>query len=331
MDYLQSRHGKTLYAAEFISAVEEADKNGDGLINIPELILVIESMQSLKKENTGLKKYLGIAAAVLLLVLVAIFGLVFAVVALTKEISTGDTDNPNALVSKTTGHIVDTHPSDGGGIYLDMGSFTEPLNITFPGFDETLECVGHVSAASIDKAYTKFTTGGSSMTIRYVDYSRDTQPVVYTHIPGTNVEVSGFGANGDAGLAAMEATQAIKDTQAQFGSEPANRKLLGRALADVMVGGKDGAYVAAAVEEEQRARNNGPAASGQLVSDKNGSAGRNKRNRRRLEVEEFMLETVDDYMKSFATQENGIAFTKDIEISDEYYFVCLATGATATN
>lgn len=345
VDELRTRHGKTLYAEDFVKAVEDADSNGDGLISIPELIQIIESMNTLKKENTGLKKYLGLAIGSLLLVLLAIFGLVFAVVKLTQEVSTGGSSG-NALISKTTGIIVDVHPSDGGGIFLDMGAFTEPLNITFPGLKTTKECVGQIAASAINEHYSQFTTGGSPMTIRHVDYSRGGQPAVYTHIPASNIDVTiGQGEeDSEAAVAAVEATMAIKNTMSAFEEEsvfPQNRRhLFARSLENVMengimVGGKTEQSEAEAAEAV-KARSGGiQQQSGQVVAGKGNnqaSFGRNGGNggQRRLE-EDFDLVTVDDYMKSFAAQNNDIAFTKDNELTEEYYFVCLASGPTATN
>lgn len=326
---LENKHGKSLYAAEFIKAVEDADSNGDGLISIPELIQIIESMNNLKKENSGLKQYLGVALGSLLLVLMAIFGLVFAVVDLTQKVSTGGSSG-NALISKTTGIIVDVHPSNGGGIFLDMGAFTEPLNITFPGLRTTEECVGQVAASAINEHYSQFTTGGSAMTIRNVDYSRAGQPVVYTHIPASNIDVT-YQTEDDtaAGIAAAEATMAIKNTMGAFEGDPeTRRRLVSRVLNDnIMAGAKT--VDNTQNDDEERARSGVVQTSTTIVAGKGNtvSSGRG----RRLAEEEFGMVTVDDYMKSFAAQYNAISFTKDNELTDEYYFVCLASGPTATN
>jgi len=326
---LENKHGKSLYAGEFIKAVEDADSNGDGLISIPELIQIIESMNNLKKENSGLKQYLGVALGSLLLVLMAIFGLVFAVVDLTQKVSTGGSSG-NALISKTTGIIVDVHPSNGGGIFLDMGAFTEPLNITFPGLRTTEECVGQIAASAINKHYSQFTTGGSAMTIRNVDYSRAGQPVVYTHIPASNIDVTHQTEDDTAaGMAAAEATMAIKNTMGAFEGDPeTRRRLVSRVLNDnIMAGAKT--VDNTQNDDEERARSGVVQTSTTIVAGKGNtvSSGRG----RRLAEEEFGMVTVDDYMKSFAAQYNAISFTKDNELTDEYYFVCLASGPTATN
>ena len=149
---LQSRHGKTTYATEFVKCVEALDENNDGLISIPELVHVMENMHDLKKENTNLRKVIMVASLAMLLVLLAIFGLTFAVVKLTQQLSTGG-ETGNALVNKETGVIVDTHPSDGGGIFLDMGAFTEPVNITFPSSGKAQRCVGQISTEQINDHY----------------------------------------------------------------------------------------------------------------------------------------------------------------------------------
>jgi len=329
---LENKHGKSLYAGEFIKAVEDADSNGDGLISIPELIQIIESMNNLKKENSGLKQYLGVAVGSLLLVLMAIFGLVFAVVDLTQKVSTGGSSG-NALISKTTGVIVDVHPSNGGGIFLDMGAFTEPLNITFPGLRTTEECVGQIAASAINKHYSQFTTGGSAMTIRNVDYSRAGQPVVYTHIPASNIDVTDQTEDDTAaGMAAAEATMAIKNTMGAFEGDPeTRRRLFSRVLNDnIMPGAKTEQNTQNNDDDEGfRRRSGGGQTSTTMVAGKGRTASFGKD--RRLAEEEFGLVTVDDYMKSFAAQYNAISFTKDNELTDEYYFVCLASGPTATN
>lgn len=334
VDELKTKHGKTLFAEEFIRLVEEADENSDGLISVEELVHVIEGMHNVKKENTNLRKYLWGAVAVLLLVLCAIFGLVFAVVKLTQEVSTGGASG-NALVSKTTGIIVDTHPSDGGGIYLDMAAFTEPVNVTFHGFDKTQECVGQVSVDQIDQHYTQFTTGGSDLTLRHVDYSREGQPVVYTVIPASSLEVTGFGTNEAVGMAAQEATIAIKNTEAQFGSDPEGRRRhLSAAITRLLqnenaqnVQNEKGTVVD---DNTQGACTNGcnsgstprnnAEVKGPTMSRGGGKGGR------RLQEEELV--TVGDYMQSFAEQSIAIVFTKDHELSDEVYFVCMAAEAT---
>jgi len=321
---LENKHGKSLYAAEFIKAVEDADSNGDGLISIPELIQIIESMNNLKKENSGLKQYLGVAVGSLLLVLMAIFGLVFAVVDLTQKVSTGGSSG-NALISKTTGIIVDVHPSNGGGIFLDMGAFTEPLNITFPGLRTTEECVGQVAASAINKHYSQFTTGGSPMTIRHVDYSRAGQPAVYTHIPASNIDVTDQTEDDTAaGIAAAEATMAIKNTMGAFEGDPETRRLL-----FIMPDAKTVENTQNTQVDDEMSRSGGGETSTTMVAGKGNTATFGKG--RRLAEEEFGLVTVDDYMKSFAAQYNAISFTKDNELTDEYYFVCLASGPTATN
>ncbi|CAB9520865.1 expressed unknown protein [Seminavis robusta] len=226
IEELKSRHGKTQYAMEFLAAVEEADRNGDGLISIPELVLVLEQMNTVKKENTKLHKYLCYATVLLLIFLLAIFGLLFGVIKLTQETSTGDSQgNTNALVNKDTGVIVDTHPSDGGGIFLHMGSFTEPVNITFPSFeDKSFQCVGQITEEQVADHFRQFTTGGSAMTIRYKDYSNVFQPLVFANIPASTIEVTGYETNPENVVMAASATDAVKHSM-KLDGETRKRKL----------------------------------------------------------------------------------------------------------
>lgn len=333
IEELKKRHGEDRYNAEYKNCMERADDNFDGLITVDELVKVIEMMHDTKKENTGLKKVLTLGVVVLLLVLVSIFGLVFAVVQLTKEISTGTSDNPNALISESTGLIVDTHPSDGGGIYLEMAAFTEPVNITFPGFGKTQECVGQVPVSDINAHYKQFTTGGSAMTIRHVDYTEEQQPVVYTVIPADTLSVTGFGADENAKLQAYEGTQAIIETQVVFGDNNGRKRRMTAATRMLEMYATPGGKGEGSEElEEKRKRNDvtatPPQGSNEIDNGKNGQASQGKRRRRLVEGE---LATVADYMEGFADKSIVLTFTKDDGLTEDVYFVCRGDAAIAVN
>lgn len=297
----------------------------------------------------SLKKMLMLAVGVLLLVLIAIFGLVFAVVKLTQEVSTGgDSGNENALVNKATGHIVDVHPSDGGGIFLDMAAFTEPVNITFPSYGNTLECVGQVSVEQIDEHYSQFTTGGSEMTIRYMDFAKEGQPVMYTVIPAGNLEVTGHRFDTDAAARAQGATAAIKATQEQFGSPEERKRRLAAATRSLASGANnvdnkskcpDGqvpdqegvSCVTPPVVATTSIARTDPTTQ---ITSKGPGAQRGDKRRRLQDGTVIMMDgdvafgddllTVDDNMKAFGAQTVDLTFTKDSGLSDDYYFICQA-------
>ena len=159
--------------------------------------------------------------------------------------------------------------------------------------------------------------------------------MVYTVIPASSLEVTGFGTNEAAGMAAQEATIAIKNTEAQFGSDPEGRRRhLSAATARLLSGNVN--------NEKETVTDNtqGQCAQGQTSCNNNGnpqsrqgeikgpgmSRGGGKSGGRRLQEEELV--TVGDYMQSFAEQSITIVFTKDHELSDEVYFVCMAAEAT---
>lgn len=346
---LRNKYGKTAYCNEFSRFVENADGDGDGLVTIPELMKIIEQMHDVQKQNANLKRLIGVGAVSMVLVLLAIFGLVFAVVELTQQLKTGG-ETGNALISKSTGVIVDTHPSDGGGIFLEMAAFTRPVNISFPGFDKTQTCVGQVSSEQINKHYNQFTIGGSDMTIRHVDYSEEGTPVIYTNIPGSNLAVTGLGLDeADAIARAEAATEAIINAQAESNPEGRKRHLIAAAR---LLNNPEGSEVTNekefvpydnTVNEDaptvSQARFPGPDGEVELVAGKGRfvSRGGGKPSGRRLQdgAEELELVTVEHYMLSFADQEIHLAFTKDPQLTNDYYFVCHSAewqpAAAATN
>lgn len=329
-DELRNRYGKEVYESDFKACVETADSNGDGLISIPELVHVMEMMRLTEQQNSGLKKVVMLGGVALLFVLLSIFGLVFAVVKLTQEISTGTENNSNALASSATGLIVDTHPDNGGGIYMDMAAFTEPLNITFPGFGTTQECVGQIPVDFINVNYNKFTTGGSSMTIRYTDYSQDAQPVVFTTIPGDTLSVSGFAVDSSAGLLAAQGTEGIRESQVIVDTNGRSRRMAEatRHLQLIMEGAKQ---VGSQAEEDKRERNDPAPTNSTLISNgKSNTVSFGKGTNRRLQQGEDLL-TVDDYMEAFADKSIVLTLTKDTSLTEDVYFVCRDAQVVAVN
>ncbi|CAB9511870.1 Desert hedgehog protein [Seminavis robusta] len=83
------------------------DANGDGKIDAGELFSIVEDLYKEKQKKKGLKKGLGLSLVAILLLLTMSFGLVWAVVALTKEVVV---DGSGHLVDSHTGNVVETRP-----------------------------------------------------------------------------------------------------------------------------------------------------------------------------------------------------------------------------
>ncbi|CAB9511872.1 Desert hedgehog protein [Seminavis robusta] len=83
------------------------DANGDGRIDAAELFSIVEDLNKEKQKKKGLKKGLGLSLVAILLLLTMSFGLVWAVVALTKEVVV---DGSGHLVDSHTGNVVETRP-----------------------------------------------------------------------------------------------------------------------------------------------------------------------------------------------------------------------------
>lgn len=318
---LRKKYGKDVYENEFKECIAAVDSNGDGLISIPELVNMMQMMRVTRQQNTNLKKVVMLGSIAGLFVLLCIFGLVFAVVKLTQEITTGSATDPNALVSSSTGRIVDTHPSNGGGIYMDMAAFTEPLNITFPQFGTTQECVGQVPVSFIDDNYNKFTSGGSSMTIRHVDYSQDNQPVVFTTIPSDTLSVTGFAVDTNAGLLAAQGTEAIAQAEFVVDNNGRSRRMQ-EATRHLMMVMEDAKVSGGQEQEDKREREDStPSDSSSISNGKGNTVSFGKGNRRRLLQGEDLV-TLDDYMEAFADKSIVLTFTKDVSLTPDVYFVC---------
>ncbi|CAB9515860.1 expressed unknown protein [Seminavis robusta] len=83
------------------------DANGDGKIDAAELFSIAEDLHKEKQKKKGLKKGLGLSLVAIMLLLTMSFGLVWAVVALTKEVAV---DSHGHLVDSHTGNVVETRP-----------------------------------------------------------------------------------------------------------------------------------------------------------------------------------------------------------------------------
>ncbi|CAB9507731.1 Desert hedgehog protein [Seminavis robusta] len=83
------------------------DVNGDGKIDAGELFNIVSDLKKEHGKKKNLKKGLGLSLVAILLLLTMSFGLVWAVVALTKEVAV---DSHGHLVDSHTGNVVETRP-----------------------------------------------------------------------------------------------------------------------------------------------------------------------------------------------------------------------------
>ncbi len=109
---LRNRNRKNLRATIITKALEEFDRDKDGVITDEELADIIADNLDDKKSIKTLHKVVGVGLIFLLLSLASNFGLTWVVVSKNQKTTTNDS---NELVAKGTGEIVSTKAQGGGG------------------------------------------------------------------------------------------------------------------------------------------------------------------------------------------------------------------------
>jgi nitrate reductase NapE component len=91
--------GNKGYLDDFEKRVRSYDTDNDGQISIEEVFHMVSDIRKEERKNRSLKKFLLLAISFGLLLCVAMFGMTWAVVVLTRQI----TVNGNTLVDSKTG------------------------------------------------------------------------------------------------------------------------------------------------------------------------------------------------------------------------------------
>ena len=133
--------------AKYGDRVASLDKDGDGNIDRTELLMFLDAVVRQEQQMKWLKVTLGVALGVLLVFALTVFGMVWAVVALSKDtqVSSG-----NLLVSKSSGAPLATRTA----------KFSMPLPDTWQATGAALQVVHNVTSLTIEEG------DGSSTTYR---------------------------------------------------------------------------------------------------------------------------------------------------------------------
>ena len=133
--------------AKYGDRVASLDKDGDGNIDRTELLMFLDAVVRQEQQMKWLKVTLGVALGVLIVFALTVFGMVWAVVALSKDtqVSSG-----NVLVSKSSGAPLATRTA----------MFRMPLPDTWQATGAALQAVHNVTSLTIEEG------DGSSTTYR---------------------------------------------------------------------------------------------------------------------------------------------------------------------
>lgn len=142
---------------KYAEKLRALDKNGDGELDLEEVVDAMEQMIKSEKQNRMLKWFLAAMTVFCLLTIAATVGLTYAVVSLSKDTKVG---SDNALVNKNTGETLKT----GANIQsLDPFTLSQTLNTTDAGnFLARLESIKVPGNAS-DEAYTVHRVASASL------------------------------------------------------------------------------------------------------------------------------------------------------------------------
>ncbi|CAB9511857.1 expressed unknown protein [Seminavis robusta] len=162
------------------------DINGDGKIDAQELFRIVADLNKAHGKKKNLKKGLGLSLVALVLLLTMSFGLVWAVVALTKEVAV---DSHGHLVDSHTGEVVVTRP-EASLIHINVdevvarGILTRKLQDSVGGASdksnqldgEGREYLGTAPKSGVHRAYRRFQENSEHcnavVTLYGVEYTR---------------------------------------------------------------------------------------------------------------------------------------------------------------
>ena len=167
--------------AKYGSKLDQLDINGDGKVDRQELLTFLRDTVDQEKQLAFIKKALVAAIILLILFALAVFGVVWAVVVLTKEVSTQDSPAGEVLVAPGTSNVLRTTLGSVALLYVPYNETAGMLyaNTTIPLAQQMLPSgsnqsyVGDVSGVDVVKGCDLMLDGSQTITL-FIPTASDT-------------------------------------------------------------------------------------------------------------------------------------------------------------